>query len=107
MTGSTTRRMRLSSGHARVPTCLCRVCGIDLDAVSEISREDDGKPVVASPGDITVCINCGTVSVMDDNLRLREPTLEETEGLRKDERVVAAIAAIKLRNVIGKKGLAQ
>jgi|GEM_PF-6175249 len=101
--------MRMSAGSARVPTCFCRVCGIDLDAVSEISREDSGKelPVVASPGDITVCINCGTVSVMSDELRLREPTHEEMEVVRGDERVVAAIGAVRLKNLLSKKGLTQ
>lgn len=91
--------MRLSKDSVRVPRCLCINCGDELDAVSAVSDdpEDPGR-VTANPGDITVCITCGWISVFDKDLRLRAPTVEEMIDVASDERIVAAIGAVTLRN---------
>ena len=34
----------------------------------------EGSP---SPGDFSLCINCGSLNVFDENLRLRQPNLDE------------------------------
>jgi hypothetical protein len=66
----------------------CAHCGHVLDAASAVSQigrwphngqrrfnvNDDVDP---KPGDMTVCIICGHVSVFADDLQLREPNDEE------------------------------
>lgn len=44
-------------------------CGKQLDACS-----GDNRP---SPGDATLCIDCGSLNFFGDDLRLRKPTDEE------------------------------
>ena len=62
---------------SRVPSHICRGCGSENDAAT---REDDHRP---SPGDISLCGYCRTISIFDDDLGLREPTASEWEELAK------------------------
>lgn len=73
----------------------CRNCGSTTDAVSDVFGDDD-KP---APGDVNLCSYCGVLSVFNDDLTIRAPSLDEMEELISDEeswsQVLKAQAAIK------------
>jgi hypothetical protein len=56
---------------SHMPPSPCPRCGRILDGAMHL---DNSTP---DPGDITICIECSTLSVFDDKLHLREPTDEE------------------------------
>lgn len=56
---------------------ICPVCGKKLDAATHVEKEE----AVPGPGDISICLYCATVSVFDDNLKLKQMTNEEFAGL--------------------------
>lgn len=59
------------------PQCNCPSCGCKLDAATNLADERR-RP---SPGDLSVCINCTSFLVFDDNLILRNLSPEETKQL--------------------------
>lgn len=61
--------------HA-TPICLCPSCGKTLDRASA----GDGAPE-PEPGDLSVCLGCGTALVFDDTRRLRAMTKTELDAL--------------------------
>ena len=56
----------------------CRVCGRVADSASNALGDDDLCP---QPGDYTVCINCGALSVFTREMTLRPLTQEEHADL--------------------------
>jgi hypothetical protein len=44
-----------------------------------------GDSATPSPGDVTLCLYCGAIAFVVEELRLRPPTEEELEALHKDE----------------------
>jgi len=63
--------------YTRMPPHDCLRCGHRLDAVSTI----EDKFSAPSPGDVTVCINCGLPMIFDDKFKLRRPTQAELDEL--------------------------
>lgn len=55
----------------KMPKSVCCECGAKLDGAA---GEGDITP---DPGDMSVCIYCGSLNVFSDNLTLRKPTVEE------------------------------
>lgn len=55
--------------ETRLPQSKCCECGHQMDACS--------GPCEPSPGDLTLCINCGSLNVFADDLTLRYPTDDE------------------------------
>ena len=70
--------------EVRVPPCKCSACGTIQDAASCVGS--DAKP---SPGDVTVCIDCGHIMAFDDSMKLRELNDEETSAIAGDPRLLA------------------
>ncbi len=60
----------------RLPSSACCECGYQMDACSGHS-----KP---SPGDLSLCVRCGSLNFFDDDLRLRRPTDDELFEAAKD-----------------------
>ncbi|MGE5510278.1 MAG: hypothetical protein ACM31O_03390 [Bacteroidota bacterium] len=52
-----------------IPMSVCCECGSSFDLAS--------GPATPQPGDFTLCIRCGSLNVLDEELRLRAPTREE------------------------------
>lgn len=52
-------------------------CGEELDSIKCLNEAD----CTPSPGDVSVCFVCGTISIFDDNLNRRPPTQEETKAV--------------------------
>lgn len=71
-----------------LPGSLCRRCGKALDAAS------GSGDAVPTPGDVSVCMYCGTLAVFTDELRLRETTVDETKGFLGDARLMRALEMI-------------
>ena len=69
--------MKVSQTHTEN---VCRKCLKPLDAATHA----DGKST-PNAGDVSICFYCGTLSLYDDQLRLRQPTVDEMEVIISDE----------------------
>jgi len=63
-----------------LPSDNCPVCGYRVDAASTWQQASP------SPGDLSVCIACASISRFDDRLRLRAMTQREIFDLHPDNR---------------------
>jgi hypothetical protein len=52
----------------------------------------DGKP---SPGDVSLCAQCGAVAMFDADMNLRHPTSDEHQRLANDPRIIHAQILIR------------
>jgi len=59
-----------------LPAVTCK-CGKKLDAATTAARRDRK----VKPGDLSVCVYCGNVSIFTDDMRLRDITTEEFQAL--------------------------
>lgn len=57
-----------------MPRCCCVECGKKLDGAINADR---GSRIRPKPGDFTLCIYCGSLNTFDEQLRLRQPTVDE------------------------------
>ena len=62
---------------AHLSGCKCTGCGEELDRTA-------GALGAPNPGDIMICLHCGAISIVADNLTFRAPTEEERRALRQD-----------------------
>jgi hypothetical protein len=69
----------------RIPKQKCPRCGYKLDATT--STSGDQKP---EPGDLSLCFECGQISVFTENDGMRVPTKDEELELSVDPRVIRA-----------------
>lgn len=69
-------------GPTRMPPSTCPSCGKWLDGAATIGESCEPP----NPGDITLCIGCGTVMIFDIALKLRAATQLEIDTLPADER---------------------
>lgn len=60
-----------------------------MDATTSAFGEHKPKP-----GDVSLCMACGAVSVFDQNFMMRAPTPEELEHINKNPQVITAQMAI-------------
>ena len=80
----------------RMPESRCPQCGRILTAATCVTdTEPEGMP---EPGSGTVCIQCGTILVVDESLRLRLPSGKELIELAGDPRIITIMWAIKERD---------
>lgn len=84
---------------ARTPECNCLNCGKLLSALGTGDPTVEAKP---EPGDVTVCLRCGAVMKLADDLRVRGMTDAEMDELIADKewmnhvaRMVKAIQFMK------------
>jgi len=64
----------------------CTACGKLCDAAT-IANADDAVP---SPGDVTICFDCGHIMVFTKDMRLRDPTAAECLEIAGDKDILAA-----------------
>lgn len=67
----------------------CPYCNHLLDGISQVNGEN-----LPEPGDASICIQCGNVSVFDDDLSLRKPLPEEESAIQEDPTIREAQRAI-------------
>ena len=80
----------------RVEAKACRECGKVRDAISDFETEN-----VPRPGDVSICLGCGVLSILGDDLEDIPPTDEETLELLADpkiKRMLAAMAELRRRH---------
>jgi hypothetical protein len=65
----------------RIPIERCAGCGEENDSASS------GAPHKPKPGDLSICINCGYLSVFTKDLRHRPLTTQELAEASADPRV--------------------
>jgi hypothetical protein len=75
----------------RIEKQKCPHCGYLLDEADGLT-DPKAKP---SPGDITLCVNCGEVCVFDDDMKLRVPTIDEYIKIGRDPNMTRAREAWK------------
>lgn len=63
---------------SQVPLSSCTSCGYKMDAAT--SAQNDGA--IPTPGDVTVCINCGAMNEYADDMQLKSLTASELELLK-------------------------
>ena len=80
--------------EAKVPKMRCANCGKRLDRASGVVDRQARNVQKPIPGDISLCIGCGHLSVFDENLRLRPPTDDEVIKWAGDDRLVGASYAL-------------
>ncbi len=83
----------------RVPDCKCTNCGASLNGAFAVGEAGDVRP---RPGDSTICIECGHLMIIADDLSLRDPNDAEIIELAGDERVLAQQAALALAKKVRK-----
>lgn len=66
-----------------VPATLCWHCDRMLDAVD--SLEGYQRPV---PGAVSLCLYCGAVGTLDDELRMSKPSKELLDELEENEKFI-------------------
>lgn len=72
------------------PEAECPNCGSVHDMASVV----DQQKATPKPGDASICIMCGHLSVFDEHLRLRQMTDKEVDKYAGDDRIVAAMTAL-------------
>jgi hypothetical protein len=79
-----------------LPEQRCSRCGYRMDATTSAFGEHKPKP-----GDVSLCMACGGVSVFTETLHMRAPTPEELDNINKNPQVLAAQMAIA--HIVGDK----
>lgn len=65
--------------NTRTPQVLCWHCDRMLDGLTP--AKDDPIP---EPGGVTICLYCGAVGILADDLSMRQPIKEELDKLGED-----------------------
>jgi len=60
----------------------CRVCFYKADALGNAAESEHNLP---KPGDIAICMSCGTISIIEDDMDLRPMTESEIEEISTEE----------------------
>ena len=82
----------MSNTKLKRPT-FCHVCGYETDAANSLV-EGPGRQLPA-PGDLSVCLNCGTLAILAPDMALRAPKPEECGNL--PEAALVAQFAVRQR----------
>lgn len=75
----------------KVPVSNCTACGHELDGATAI----DDNILAPKSGDVAICIHCGHLMAMDDQLNLRNLTDEEMKEVAGDPRIITLQKARK------------
>jgi hypothetical protein len=79
------RKLFLGRVEKQITGAVCPRCGADADGATGI---DDSEPVRApKPGDLVVCLYCGSFNVYREDLTQREMTAEELASFERDPRL--------------------
>jgi len=80
------KRPNLGIGASmKSPLCACKACGHRLSAISHTDKHK-----VPKPGCYTVCLYCGHLMVLDQDLRARNPTSTEMLEIAGDKALLEA-----------------
>jgi len=71
----------------RTPESKCLYCGAPFSAATSLAGD-----YVPEPGNLTVCIKCGSVHMIADDMTVRALTQDETAELLAQPELIAAIA---------------
>ena len=62
----------------QVETTNCPKCNVEVDRVSHHNFKAERAP---KPGDLSVCIQCGQICVLSDDLKLEKVSIEKLSKL--------------------------
>lgn len=75
---------------------VCSYCGY----VQDETTPSDSAPRGPRSGDISICFNCGELSVFMDNMLQREITQDELVMALEDKVIQALVSSIKKRGLL-------
>lgn len=75
----------------RTKECNCLNCGAKLDALGTADRTVEAKP---EPGNLAVCIKCGAVMMLAEDLTLRGMTSQEMDDVTADHEFMNELATM-------------
>jgi hypothetical protein len=84
--------------RTRTPECRCLGCGKRLDAVGPVAPDGSDANDRPSPGDVTVCLRCGAVMMLAEDLTVRGMTEAEMDLLCNDKGYMNFLAGV-VRNI--------
>lgn len=67
----------------------CTACGKSLDSASRMADGKIDDELMPSPGDITICLQCGHIMAFAEELKLRDLTDEEAISVAGDPDVLS------------------
>ena len=67
----------------------CLYCNHKLDGATQVNGNHQPKP-----GDVSICIACGNVSIFKEDMTLRKPSPEEEAEMQNDPNILEAQRAI-------------
>jgi hypothetical protein len=79
----------------------CPFCGHWLDRLWAGPGNPEATP---RPGDVTICIKCGGLMILDPDLRVRPPTDDEQAEALADPQVSLLITAVRMSRKEGEHG---
>ena len=91
-------QMKLSKKAHDQTESPCWYCGDELDACSGLEHEHS-----PSPGDMTICIRCGSLSIFAEDLSMRQPSLEELDSIPEESRQQLRMAQRAVARLIESK----
>ena len=77
--------------YVRIPQSRCLNCGAPLNAMG---TADLNEPALPSPGDAVVCIRCGGVMMVGDDMRPRGMSDAEMDAMTADREWMNDIAKL-------------
>jgi hypothetical protein len=73
------------TSYYKLPAQYCLACGRECNAATGL--DTDNMP---TPGDITICLDCGHIMAFASDLSLCELTREQAHDVAGDRRILAA-----------------
>ncbi len=80
----------MSSTTHKLPATKCPACGRTNNRSSAVEGVDPTPP---EPGDVSICIGCGSIGIYTADLGMRAPTMVEVSELMRMPQVVRAVRA--------------
>jgi len=74
----------------RITESKCPECGKRLDGCSGVNHNDQPKA-----WDVSICIQCASIAVFGEDLRLRKPTCKESTEFEKNAELMEAQEKMK------------
>ena len=87
-------RVKIYVSQGRVAASTCPSCARELDAVTGLSTDRFVKP---KPGDLTLCLYCGTFLTFNWKLKLECANYEQIASVDSDMRALAELSARQYR----------
>jgi len=87
----------MTRDEVATPITRCPGCSYKIDSASAL----DGSKVRPRPGDLSLCFHCSLVLMFEEDLTVREATIDEIAELPTEMRALLAKASLSIRLLRG------